>query len=95
MYFKILRAFEKAHTPIGKLRYIEILLKQIPEENKDLTTDDLLTALIYVLVEYSPTRLYSNLGFIDDFRHQMNGIYEYIYVTLYCAVKAIEGLKRF
>ena len=95
IYFQTLKNFEKAHTPISKLTYIEILLKQIPEENKDLTTDDLLTALIYVLVEYSPTRLYSNLGFIDDFRHQINGIYEYIYVTLFCAVKAIEELKRF
>jgi hypothetical protein len=49
-----------------------------------------------MLVKYSPTRIYSNLGFIDDFRnHTNNGMYEYIYVTLFSAVKAVHDLKRY
>jgi len=36
------------------------------------------------------------LGFIDDFRNNSNkGMYEYIYVSLFSAVKAVRELKRY
>jgi hypothetical protein len=91
--YKFLKDFEKLHTPKKKLMAIESLIRTIPEEN-DLCSDDLISALIYILVEYSPTRIYSNLAFIDDFRNHNNGLYEYLYVTLFCAVKSIGELKR-
>ena len=91
--YKFLKDFENLHTPKKKLMAIESLIRTIPEEN-DLCSDDLISALIYILVEYSPTRIYSNLAFIDDFRNHNNGLYEYLYVTLFCAVKSIGELKR-
>ena len=95
-YKMFFRNFEQSHTPGKKLKSILHLVKVIDNECPDLTADDLITALIFMLVKYSPTRIYSNLGFIDDFRNNSNkGMYEYIYVTLFSAVKAVHELKRY
>jgi L-rhamnose mutarotase len=95
-YKKFLKHFEQSHTPSKKLNSIVHLVQMIGNESPDLTADDLISALIFMLVKYSPTRIYSNLGFIDDFRnHTNNGLYEYIYVTFFCAVKAVHDLKRY
>jgi len=94
-YKRFLNNFEKSHTPIMKLDSIKIMLKEIQKEGYNFTADDLITALIYLLVRYSPTRIYSHLGFIDDFRdNDSGGIYEYIYITLFSAVKAVNDLQR-
>jgi hypothetical protein len=95
-YKMFLKHFEQSHTPGKKLKSIVHLVKVIGKECPDLTADDLITALIFMLVKYSPTRIYSNLGFIDDFRNNSNkGMYEYIYVTLFSAVKAVHELKGY
>jgi hypothetical protein len=95
-YKMFLKHFEQSHTPGKKLKSIVHLVKVMGKECPDLTADDLITALIYMLVHYSPTRIYSNLGFIDDFRNNgSKGMYEYIYVTLFSAVKAVHELKRY
>ena len=95
-YKKFLRNFEELHTPDKKLKSIIHLVKVIGKECPDLTADNLIDSLIFMLVKYSPTRIYSNLGFIDDFRnHDNKGMHEYIYVTLFSAVKAVHELKRY
>ena len=95
-YKMFLKKFEQSHSPDKKLKSIVHLVQVIGNESPDLTADDLISALIFMLVKYSPTRIYSNLGFIDDFRnHTNNGLYEYIYVTFFCAVKAVHDLKRY
>ena len=91
--YQFLKDFENSYTPKKKLIAIESLIRTIPEGN-NLCSDDLITALIYILVDYLPTRIYSNLAFIDDFRSHNNGLYEYLYITLFCAVKTIGELKR-
>ena len=95
-YKMFLKHFEQSHTPGKKLKSIVHLVNLIGKKCPDLTADDLITALIFMLVKYSPTRIYSNLGFIDDFRNNSNkGMYEYIYVSLFSAVKAVHELKRY